>query len=71
MIKINGGKYAPSWKRIARALERNDFYMKRLSFSQTKSDNEKLKKMMKKYDNMLAVENTNDKHLKEMYNNEQ
>ncbi|PJH58733.1 phosphoadenosine phosphosulfate reductase, partial [Salmonella enterica subsp. enterica serovar Typhimurium] len=27
-----------SWRRIARAIERNDFYMKRLSFSQNKSD---------------------------------
>ena len=62
-----------SWKRIARAIERNDFYMKRLTFSQNKSDEEKLKKMLNRYDDLLSVENTNDKHLKEFmeeYKNE-
>ena len=62
-----------SWKRIARAIERNDFYMKRLTFSQNKSDEQKLRKMLKRYDNLLSVENTNDKHLKqfmEEYKNE-
>jgi predicted phosphoadenosine phosphosulfate sulfurtransferase len=63
--KLESSKKVPSWKRVARALERNDFYMKRLSFSQTKSDNDKLHNMIKKYDNLLSVENTNDKHLKE------
>ena len=42
-----------SWRRIARAIERNDFYMKRLSFSENKSDFEKLKKMISKWDNLL------------------
>ncbi|PJH69364.1 phosphoadenosine phosphosulfate reductase, partial [Salmonella enterica subsp. enterica serovar Typhimurium] len=32
-----------SWRRIAREIERNDFFMKRLSFSQNKSDEERLK----------------------------
>jgi len=59
-----------SWRRIARAIERNDFYMKRLSFSQNKSDEERLKRMMNKYDNMLSVKNTNDKHLKEFVERE-
>lgn len=63
--KLEATKKVPTWKRVARALERNDFYMKRLSFSQTKSDNEKLHNMIKKYDNLLSAENTNDKHLKE------
>lgn len=63
-LKLESAKKVPSWRRIARALERNDFYMKRLSFSQNKSDNEKLHNMIKKYDNLLDTENTNDKHLK-------
>ena len=42
-----------SWRRIARTIERNDFYMKRLSFSENKSDFEKLKKMISKWDNLL------------------
>ena len=42
-----------SWRRIARAIERNDFCMKRLSFSENKSDFEKLKKMISKWDNLL------------------
>ena len=46
-------KKAVSWRRIARAIERNDFYMKRLSFSENKSDFEKLKKMISKWDNLL------------------
>ena len=55
-----------SWRRIARAIERNDFYMKRLSFSENKSDFEKLKKMISKWDNLLneTTEST-DKDLRE------
>lgn len=57
---------AASWRRIARAIERNDFYMKRLSFSQTKKDDELLDKMVNKWRNILTVNTeTNDKHLKE------
>lgn len=69
--KLESAKKVPSWRRIARALERNDFYMKRLSFSQNKTDNEKLHEMIKKYDNVLSTENTKDKHLlqqMEVYN---
>lgn len=68
--KAESQKKAISWRRIARAVERNDFYMKRLSFSQNKSDEEKLKKMIKKYDNMLSIENTTDKHLKQFHERE-
>ena len=39
-------KKAISWRRIARSIEKNDFYMSRLSFSQNKSDIEKLRKMV-------------------------
>jgi predicted phosphoadenosine phosphosulfate sulfurtransferase len=59
-------KRAASWRRIARAIERNDFYMKRLSFSQNKRDEELLEKMISKWQNLLTHETiTNDKHLKQ------
>lgn len=59
-------KKYPSWERIAWAIERNDFWMKRLSFGQTKGGAEKLKKLREKYKGFLVKkENTNDKHLKE------
>ena len=68
--KLEAQKKAISWRRVAKAIERNDFYMKRLSFSQNKSDEEKLKKLMNKYDNLLSIDNTNDKHLKQFYERE-
>ena len=40
-LKEESLKNVISWRRIARAIERNDFYMTRLSFSQNKSDYEK------------------------------
>ncbi len=62
--KLESQKKVISWRRIAKAIERNDFYMKRLSFSQNKSDEEKLKKFITKYDNLLSIDTqTNDKHL--------
>lgn len=54
-LKLESRKKVISWRRIARAIEKNDFYLKRLSFSQTKKDNEKLQEMLKKYDNLLGV----------------
>lgn len=68
--KLETQRKAISWRRIARAIERNDFYMKRLSFSQNKRDEEKLKKMINKWDNLLDVRNTNDVHLKRFYERE-
>ena len=44
----------PSWRRIARAIEKNDFWMKRLSFSATKSDVEKLNQLREKYRKILG-----------------
>ena len=55
-----------SWRRIARAIERNDFWMKRLSFSQTKGDVERMFELKKKYNNLLDANATNDKHLKQV-----
>lgn len=68
--KEEAQKKAISWRRIAKAIERNDFYMKRLSFSQTKSDEERLKNLVNKYDNLLSPNTTNDKHLKKFYERE-
>ena len=54
-LKLEQQKKIISWRRIARAIEKNDFYMKRLSFGENKKDNEKLQHLMKKYNNLLEV----------------
>lgn len=64
--KLESAKKVASWRRIARAIERNDFWMKRLSFSQTKSDVERLFELKKKYANIIFGKDTNDKHLKQI-----
>lgn len=50
--RLENAKKIASWRRIARALEHNDFYMKRLSFCQNKRDAEKLMKLKEKYKNL-------------------
>ncbi|KXZ40023.1 Predicted phosphoadenosine phosphosulfate sulfurtransferase, contains C-terminal DUF3440 domain [Alkalithermobacter thermoalcaliphilus JW-YL-7 = DSM 7308] len=65
-LKLESSKKVASWRRIARAIERNDFWMKRLSFGQTKSDIETLYRLKEKYANLIKSENTNDKHLKKI-----
>lgn len=63
--KLESSKKVPSWRRVARAIERNDFWMSRLSFGETKSDKELLKQMKLKYrGNLIKEENTNSKPLK-------
>lgn len=73
--KLEAAKKVASWRRIARAIERNDFWMKRLSFSQTKNDVNRLFELKKKYKNIIYGVDTDDKHLKqvaeEMNKNEQ
>jgi len=44
----------PTWRRIARAIEKNDFWMKRLSFSATKRDVEKLNQLKEKYKKIIG-----------------
>lgn len=47
--KLEVDKKVPSWRRVCKSLLRNDFWMKGLSFTQTKSDAyEKYLKLMKK-----------------------
>jgi len=56
----------PSWERIAWAIERNDFWMKRLGFSQTKGGREKLEMLRDQYgDTLIDPDATDDKHLGE------
>jgi len=62
--KLESQKKVISWRRIARAIEKNDFYMKRLSFGQTKTDTTALKQMIHKWDNLLNETTiTDDKDL--------
>lgn len=67
--KLENQKKVISWRRIARAIEKNDFYLRRLSFAQTKSDDNELKRLIHKWDNLLNKETvTSDKHLKDVIN---
>ena len=59
--KLENLRRVPSWRRIARAIERNDFWMKRLNYSQSKTDAKKLVELQKKYKNMI---DKNDSHFK-------
>lgn len=51
----------PSWRRVARAIEKNDFWMRRLGFAQTKKDVQLLKYLRRKYKDLMAVDSVNDK----------
>lgn len=65
--KLENQKKAISWRRIARAIEKNDFYLKRLSFGQTKTDDEKLQQLTHKWDNLLnKTTKTDDKTLQQL-----
>jgi len=62
--KLEQQKKAISWRRIARAIEKNDFYMKRLSFAQTKTDEKKLETFVNRWSNFLSKDTeTSDKDL--------
>lgn len=58
--KLENQKKVISWRRIARSIEKNDFYMKRLCFSQTKTDDEELKALIHKWDNLLTKDTVSD-----------
>lgn len=53
----------PSWRRVARAIEKNDFWMKRLGFAQTKTDGQLLLHLQKKYPTLIRYENIKAKKL--------
>ena len=68
--KLENQKKVISWRRIARAIEKNDFYLKKLSFGQTKTDDETLKILIHKWDNLLnKTTKTDDKTLIKMIEN--
>lgn len=52
--KSEAEREVASWKRIARAIEKNDFWMKRLSFSATKNDVERLNTLRGRYKKLLG-----------------
>lgn len=45
-------KLAPSWRRMAICILKNDHICKSLSFTQTKNQNERMKKLIEKYKNL-------------------
>ena len=65
--KLENQKKAISWRRIARAIEKNDFYLRRLSFGQTKNDDKQLMELTHKWDNLLNKTTlTDDKTLRKI-----
>ncbi|WP_297425800.1 DUF3440 domain-containing protein [Clostridium sp.] len=66
--KLESAKKVASWRRIARAIEKNDFWMGRLSFGETKSDVERMFELKKKYKNLIYAKDTDSKKLKEIAN---
>ena len=65
--KLESQKKAISWRRIARAVEKNDFYLRRLSFAQTKNDDKTLIELIHKWDNLLnKTTQTDDIKLKKI-----
>lgn len=66
--KMESLKIVPSWRRVARALERNDFFLTRLSFGETKSDVQYLKEMVYGCNNLYDENSTDSKPLKRLYN---
>ena len=61
--KLENQKKVISWRRIARAIEKNDFYLKRLSFAQTKNDDRQLQELIHKWDNLLNEKTKTDDKL--------
>lgn len=62
--KLESAKKAASWRRIARAIEKNDFWMSRLSFGETKKDVQRLFELKKKYHNIIRPQDTDSKKLR-------
>lgn len=62
--KLESSKKIPTWRRVARAVEKNDFWLKRLSFAPTKSDVKLLKQLRKQYRNLIRTEDAEDKQMR-------
>lgn len=63
--KLETQRKFPTWRRVARAIEKNDFWLKRLSFAPTKSDVQLLLRLRRKYQHLIHIEDAQDKHLRE------
>lgn len=61
--KLENQKKVISWRRMARAIEKNDFYLRRLSFGQTKTDDRELMELTHKWDNLLNKNTVTDDKL--------
>jgi len=74
--KLENQKKVISWRRIARAIEKNDFYLKRLSYAPTKTEESELRELAHKWDNLLSSDTiSSDRDLnrfiqKEVVNND-
>lgn len=69
--KLENQKKVISWRRMARAIEKNDFYLRRLSFGQTKNDDKELRELIHKWDNLLNKKTkTDDKILQKVIEQE-
>ncbi len=65
--RLENQKKVISWRRIARAIEKNDFYLRKLSFAQTKNDDRELMQLIHKWDNLLNKSTiTDDKTLRKV-----
>ncbi|WP_024347114.1 DUF3440 domain-containing protein [Lacrimispora indolis] len=64
--ELEAKKKIPSWRRIARAIEKNDFWLRRLSFAPSKSDAELLIQLKKQYQNLIHLEDAQDKKMREI-----
>lgn len=62
--KLESAKKKASWRRVARAIEKNDFWMSRLSFGETKSDVKRMFELKKKYKNLIFAKDANSKSLR-------
>lgn len=62
--KMESSKKVASWRRIARAIEKNDFWMSRLSFGETKKDVRRLFELKNKYAGIIRPQDTDNKWLK-------
>ncbi len=62
--KLESCKKIPTWRRVARALEKNDFWLKRLNFAPTKKDVKLLKQLREQYQNLISLEDAQDKQMR-------
>lgn len=51
-VKIESAKLAPTWRRMAICILKNDHLCKTISFTQTKQQQERIKELLKKYKNL-------------------